>query len=514
MSTFNFNGNSIFNICQTDEDNISYFMRDNDFQSNPPMHLQINNDNYMPKIENAIDLISQINSNFNFESNSIISFDSNFENDKSKKFFDDDSLLGKRSCLNQESVCFFNLLTNNENINLLKTETEKNEIKKSNENVFTSLFDDELLKDNIILRSNFNLKKVKTSDEPVTDLKIDDNSVEDLNDSIELKQTERKKSPKKKKLVKFSEKKDKKIKEEDFQDDNKYSEDELQRLFTFLRRQLFLTKIDDKEEFDNLGLRNKKILYLLLKKMYNKKRVMTKLDYKDFKKLRDSKIKKRNEEKNKKIYKQALKTFEKEFKVLLTNLKKKYKNSYPKIFKNKKSSFYFWLLKKTIESNNNMIDIIMDIFYEKSVAKKEAIEENQNWSSDRDNKPSAIKKISSSIKHLIRKDSDCKNKFISLMSFEDNKGLIKCFRDDIEKKLDVKLNFWLENLKKNDYSFEKFVEFFKNTIQSRQYKNPWTIQSIEEAITYCIDELENDSLGSLKHEYDLIKNRHYSFRRS
>jgi hypothetical protein len=301
-------------------------------------------------------------------------------------------------------------------------------------------------------------------------------------------------------------------KERETHNDQRYSEQELKNLFTFLKRQLFLNQVDDEIEFDFLGPNNITILCLFLRKMY-KKKTITKLTYENFKDLRSLKIEKRREEKNKKIYKEVLKSCEKEFKVLFNNLKKQYKDAFPKIFRSRRCSFYFWLLKKTILANSEMKDIVMDIFCGKSKIFKGPIERFQNWSSYKNTEPKAITNISSSIKYLIRNDSDCKQKFISLMNNENNNGLISSFHNDIEKKLNIKFKYSLNHLKIFNYSFKKFVKFLKEKIDSSKYKTPWTIKTIKEAIDSNIYELENDPRDRLKREFERIKKRHYSFRK-
>jgi hypothetical protein len=517
MSSINKYKNPIFSFNVEGENKITEFMQNDQFQFNSLLNTNINNDNFdfMPKSDD--DSIWHSDNIFNLDNQPTITPENNSVHANESAMTPDitwedekvdlEFILGKRSFPGEETMS--SVSRNDDNISIYENERENNNLRQDNENVFTNLFSQELGQDTVKFPSKSNLKKVKTSEN--RDLEIIKNGVNKLSSYIQKKQTGRKLSFMKKSLTKNSEKKETMPKKEELQNDKKYSEEDLKQLFTFLERQLYLTEIEDKDELDNLGSENMMLLSLLLKKLYKENISATELTYEKFKELRASKSTKRNEEKNKIVYKQALNYFEQEFKTLYPSLMIQYRNSFPNVFRHKKSSFYFWLLKKTILTKPEMKDIVMDILHGKSKIKNGQIGRHQNWCSNKNKKPKAITKISLSIKHLIRSDPDCKTKFLRLMRCEDNNDFIESFKKDISHKLNGKENFWLNHLKNINFSFEKFIKFFEEIVDSKQYKSPWTIKSIKEAIEHCINELDNDPKGKLKREFDLIKQRHYSF---
>ena len=290
----------------------------------------------------------------------------------------------------------------------------------------------------------------------------------------------------------------------------KYNESDLNKLFTFLQDQVFFQNTPDESQFEDLGKENILILSKLMKKI-KKCNIPKELTYNQFVLLCKKKTPKRNEEKIKFIYKQALKKlykqFEKKF-IYFKNTNKPYK----RIFKSKKSAFFFWLLEDTIKKETLHIDLVMDILFEKfNVRKLQKIEKKDNWFFSNQTKKKEIKKISRSIRYLIKQDSKCSLTFLKYLKCDKGQnGLLLDMKASIKQKLDKKQIAWKTELEKFDYDFEKFFDFVQKKISCNQFKTPWIVSDIKSSMMHCVKELENKREKKLKQEFDSIYRVHYS----
>lgn len=290
-----------------------------------------------------------------------------------------------------------------------------------------------------------------------------------------------------------------------------YSSADLDRLFAFF--EAYHLDYDTLEErFEGLNRKNKVLLCLHLKKIFKLKTKPKK--QMSFEELRQKfvveRAKKRNEEKIKIVYKHTLKALEKHFEYRNTSFIQRHRSArFKKFLVNKKSRFYLYLFKETITGGRTHEDLLMDVLFERVTFKRPGITEEANWT--RCQKGKAMKKISTSVRLLIKRDSGARSKILDFINYREKpNGLVGKMREEIIKKLKKKKKFWMGLLRQNGFDFEKFRGAFTRTLNSSQYKNPWMIRDIREAIDHCRNEMENPDDTDLMAEFSLIQQKHYT----
>lgn len=290
-----------------------------------------------------------------------------------------------------------------------------------------------------------------------------------------------------------------------------YSSADLDRLFAFF--EAYHLDFDTLEErFEELNRKNKVLLCLHLKKIFKLKTKPKKhMPFEEFRqRFVDERAKKRNEEKIKIVYKHTLKALEKHFEYRNTSFIQQHRSArFKKFLVNKKSRFYLYLFKETITGGQTHEDLLMDVLFERVTFKRPDIEEGANWT--RCKKGKAMKKISTSVRLLIKRDSGARSKLLDFINYREKpNGLVGKMREEIIKKLKKKKKFWTGLLRRNGFDFEKFRSAFTRTLNSSQYKNPWMIRDIREAIDHCRSEMEHPDDTDLMTEFSLIQKKHYT----
>jgi hypothetical protein len=299
---------------------------------------------------------------------------------------------------------------------------------------------------------------------------------------------------------------------------NYYSAEELRNVFSFIQKYVHFDKSDGESAFDKLSQNSKTFLSYYLKKVYSLKIKPKKLCFQKFCKIQQkNKKKRRNEEKLKLVYKNALKEFKREFNSLYINLRNQTKTEYEKkLFTEKEVGFHFWMFQDTVLNKKEHVDFILDVCFEKYGVKTEDFSRKDGWRMAKSNR--AMKKISATYRYLVKQDPICKGRFLGFLDYSAKRGMVYKFKTEIVDKLDKKFNKLKEELYAVDLDFDEFINKFREIMNDKKYKNPWLMKDVKESIDYCVYELEEESphlkskdfYSDLTSEYLRMKQMHYS----
>ena len=292
--------------------------------------------------------------------------------------------------------------------------------------------------------------------------------------------------------------------------DETYSELQLELLFGFFSA-LFLNRSTFEDYFNQLSQHNLALVRLFLKKRNPKLEDPVQLDsFQDFWKLFESnKSKKRKEEKLKMVYKHALRYFEKRFAYKSTSfIQAHYTPRFRKFLGNKKSIFYLHFFWDTITGSDIHEDLVMDILFERVTASKPQIQPEHNWRQS--TKATAMKKVSASMRYLIKNDRIARDKFLDFIDHRNGDGLVRLMEFVISQKLEAKKKSYLKFLESKGFDFRSFKEQFERSLVAHGSKSPWTMAEVEDAIDVCKEELTGCSNAQLKKEFLAIQRKHYT----
>ena len=290
-----------------------------------------------------------------------------------------------------------------------------------------------------------------------------------------------------------------------------YSESELDSLFGFMAA-LFLDRPDLENVFSAVSRKNRVLLGLLLgKKLPDPKKPIELGALGDFRELLEQRKRQmRNEEKLKMVYKHTLKVLKKRFEYRSTEfVQDKYKHPHLRRFlRSKNSTFYLYLFEETIRQADIDADLVMDILFETVSAKRSSIPETGNWA--RGNKRNAMKKISASMRYLIKSDRFARRKILDFIDYDDADGLVRYMEEVISSKLAAKKKAFSKILEKSDFDFDTFKAQFEAEVNAKSFKFPRTINEVKAAIDLCRDELVKDDDAHLRAEFLAIQEQHNS----
>ena len=293
-----------------------------------------------------------------------------------------------------------------------------------------------------------------------------------------------------------------------------YPRAELDALFKFLGA-WYLDLPDAEQCFNNLGLRSRQLACLDLGKgAKSQTEPACPENFRDFRDCFAAQCAhKRNEEKNKIVYKNTFKALEKMFsfrqtRFVLTHDGPRFRD----FLRHKKSSFYLDLFRETVVGGQVHEDLLMDILYERVTLKRPRIERKGNWRSMR--KPVTMKKVSAAMRYLITRDKAARSRILGFMDYKTGRGLVLMMRSFIARKLKKKKKLWEKALKTCNNHFYQFKSVLANKMNSKSFKNAWTVENVRLAIDLCESELRIDfdrkKFASLKNEFMKIKSQHYS----
>ena len=289
-----------------------------------------------------------------------------------------------------------------------------------------------------------------------------------------------------------------------------FSQAQLDALFRF-QHAWYLDHPDAEQCFDNLGPRNRQLACLDLRKKHKlQSEPVCPENFRDFRDhFAARSALKRNEEKNKIVFKNTFKALEKMFSYKLTDFIMAHNvPRFRDYLRDKKSAFYLDLFWETVVGGRVHEDLLMDILYERVSTGRPRIERKDNWRSMR--KPVSMKKVSAAMRYLIKQDGVAKQRILEFMEHKTGRGLVVMMREEIAKKLKNKRKLWASILKKCEHRFDEFSRVLMLKINSYKFKNPWTMKNVRAAIDHCVAELNNSENTKLRNEYIKIRRYHYS----
>ena len=293
-------------------------------------------------------------------------------------------------------------------------------------------------------------------------------------------------------------------------DDRSYTVSELDKYFAFLEAFSFE---DPKIEthFNRLSQNSLILLSLRFEKLYKLSSGSIRLEsFQDFRKtIFGANTKRTKEEMLKMVYKNTLKALQTKFSYKYTAFMLQHNTPTFKVFlKNNKSLFYLYMFRNTITDRHIHRDLLMDILFEKVTCKKPRITPENNWTQDR--KPESMKTISTSVRYLIKQDTEAKRRVMELIEDTNDPGLVIVMKNVTRKILRTKKNYWRRVLKENSYDFAKFKSIYVSKLESPKFRSPWTISDVKQAIDICQKELASPDDAALKKDFLLIQKHHYT----
>lgn len=282
----------------------------------------------------------------------------------------------------------------------------------------------------------------------------------------------------------------------------KYYKRDLKELFYFISNEIFLKEQMTLKSFLKLNSKNKTLFLILFKTRICKSGIdpsintlCTQLEV----------FRKKKEEKIKFVYKKIIRELEKQFlKEFFSNETIEKYQKLEKIFKCNKKSFVFWLFQDLIEQNIEIFDFILDVWFE-ITTKKNSISKSNNWTKK---KLLKMKKISPTLRYLILKSKRCKSMFFHFLDKEKNVHFIDILGNQTQDKLNKNKQILEQKLIDYDFNFLKFKNYFNDLFLNQRIHLPWRMPIIQNAIEFCYDELQNDSL-ILEEKYNESFSKHY-----
>ena len=290
----------------------------------------------------------------------------------------------------------------------------------------------------------------------------------------------------------------------------KYSQPELELLVKFLRA-WSLGEPDDEQRFRALNSKSRELACLYFRAMYRTQNEKSHpQSFEEFYEEFSGKVAtKRKEMKFKIIYKNVLKALEKMFRYTLNNfMLQHHQPRFRPFLRHAKNAFYLSLFRETILKGRVHEDLLMDILHERVTVKKPTIDRDNNWRSMP--KPVTMRKVSAAMRYLIRQDDTARRRVLAFMDYSGSRGLVLMMRSEIVNKLESKQRFWEKMLKKCNNRFDEFKHILVQLMNSKSFKNPWTMADVKAAIDHCVSELENPVNTKLRSEFIKIRNQHYS----
>lgn len=184
---------------------------------------------------------------------------------------------------------------------------------------------------------------------------------------------------------------------------------------------------------------------------------------------------------------------------------------YRDYLKHRKSTFYLHLFESTITGGRIHEDLAMDILHERVTARKPGVGQEANWKQS--GKKYTVKKVSTSVRYLIKQDPMARRKVLEFIGYANDTGLVTAMRTSVRKKLESKKAYWIRVLSRCDFDFERFKNEYLNRIRMRSYKLPWTLREVKRAVDLCVAELEDPDDTKLKTEFLRIRHGHYTSKR-
>ena len=282
----------------------------------------------------------------------------------------------------------------------------------------------------------------------------------------------------------------------------------LENLFLIVRQFYFSEQIE-KEKFEQLSKVEKKLLFFLLEKLFQKEVKSEDIDHQKMVELQTRPSKKRNEEKIKQIWKRFLRKIYQEFKQK-ENRKALKKGTKPL---DQWRQFYLHIAEDLTREKPQLfnVDVVMDVCTEKTInlmnsKKKGRLAPHNNWASL--GKISAMKKISASFRFLVSQSREYSKEFHSFLDLGNPRGILKLMKSIIDNKLGKLFYFWDNLLSKSGGTEEAFIGEVRRQIGKKKFKLPWLISNVRNSVEHCLKDIEHEKL---RRKFRNILKHHYSF---
>jgi hypothetical protein len=296
---------------------------------------------------------------------------------------------------------------------------------------------------------------------------------------------------------------------------NNFSIGELKNAFCFIKNNVHLSLPGAEEAFRELTPNARTFIKMYL--VFNLDQLPSNLKFITLS-GKFHKKKKRKEEMNKNLYKQALKKFRAQFRRVHFNLHAQTEDpELKKKFQNKKVGFWIWMFMETITNKRENTDFILDVCFEKYGSKRnELFPREKGWRENTDYK--AMKNISATFRYLVRSDEPCRRKFLDFFQSREEGGFYKEYERKILRTLEEKLKSFQKVLNSVGNEFDSFMSEIRVIMADKMYKSPWMMYHLESSISHCMNELECDysdpsqmaKCRNLANDYQKMKQVHYS----
>lgn len=283
-----------------------------------------------------------------------------------------------------------------------------------------------------------------------------------------------------------------------------------QNLFEVVQQFYFSEEVN-KTYFDLLSKVEKKLLFFLLKKLFQKEMNKKEVTYEIMKQLQNMPSRKRNEEKIKQIWKRFLRKIYEDFKRSLQREDKRKRGKSKNTDQWKQ--FYVDFAEKLIMQDPVLFNrnLIMDICTEKTInlmnSKKNCeLTQLNNWKTL--HKISAMKKISASFRFMVSKSSTYSQKFKSFLDLRNQNGILGLMRDIISNKLSKLFVSWETSFNKKRPDKDTFLKEVEVQIKKKKFKLPWLISNVKNSVEHCLEDINHKKLSR---KFKNIQKSHYSF---
>lgn len=292
-----------------------------------------------------------------------------------------------------------------------------------------------------------------------------------------------------------------------------YTEEELMGLFHYLEVEIYFRDRNcelSRPAFESLSPKSKLLLFVILTKA-DPSHLKQEYAFSDLEPAIAKLQFKRNEEKQKLVYKstisQLLKHYKKQHLTFKSSLEK---SDFKDLLTTELRAFYFWLFRRTIGQSSPTLDFVMDICGERVSVKEPLTTPQENW---RRHRFRTMKKVSRAFRFLVKSDAFAREKMLKYLKVQNSTGVLGVLVKQSRAKLDKKLIHWKKLLIASDHQFSSFVKKMVVLVKKKGCKHPWTKALIEDSINRCEIELQCEDCTSpdLGIEYDVLKKYHYSF---
>jgi hypothetical protein len=254
----------------------------------------------------------------------------------------------------------------------------------------------------------------------------------------------------------------------------------------------------------------RKLLFFLLQKLFQKEMDVEEVSFKKIKQLQNMPSRKRNEEKIKQIWKRFLRKIYEDFKGKQQEKQKKkgVKSKYTDQWK----QFYLDFAEKLTEQDSKLFNrnLVMDICTEKTInlmnsKKNSELTQLNNWKTL--SKISAMKKISASFRFLVSKSNTYSVKFKCFLNLTNQKGILGLMREIITNKLSKLFVSWEASFKSKSPDPKCFLKEVEEQIKKKKFKLPWLISNVKNSVEHCLDDIDHKKL---ERKFKNIQKSHYS----